>query len=46
MKKDFILIIPARIASTRLPNKLLLEIENKSIIQRTYECALEAIGSN
>ena len=46
MKKDFILIIPARLASTRLPNKLLLEIENKSIIQRTYECALEAIGSN
>ena len=46
MKKDYILIIPARIASTRLPNKLLLEINSKSIIQRTYECALAALGSN
>ena len=44
--KNFILVIPARLNSTRLLNKLLLEIDNKSIIQRTYECALKALGSN
>ena len=43
MRDDFILIIPARLESTRLPNKLLIEIEGLSIIQRTYNCALKAL---
>ena len=43
MKNDFILIIPARLESTRLPKKLLINIEGISIIQRTYNCALKAI---
>lgn len=34
-----VIVIPARLASTRLPGKLLLEIEGKSILQRTYEQA-------
>ena len=40
---NFILIIPARLNSTRLPRKLLLEIDGISIIRRTYNCALEAV---
>ena len=43
MKNDFILIIPARLESTRLPKKLLINIEGLSIIQRTYNCALKAV---
>lgn len=37
-----VIVIPARIASTRLPGKLLLEIESKSILQRTYEQACKS----
>ena len=36
-KKKNIILIPARLDSSRLPNKLLLNIDNKSIIQHTYE---------
>ena len=39
MKK--IIIIPARLKSTRLPNKLLLDLGGKSIIQRVYEQCLK-----
>ena len=31
------IIIPARLESTRLPNKLLIEINGKSILERVYE---------
>lgn len=34
---DFIVIIPARYASTRLPAKLLQDIHGKSVLQRVYE---------
>lgn len=34
-------IIPARLDSTRLPGKLLLNLEGKSILQRVYERALK-----
>tara|TARA_Y100000739_G_scaffold219659_1_gene218306 strand:+ start:274 stop:1008 length:735 start_codon:yes stop_codon:yes gene_type:complete len=44
MVKDFILIIPARLESTRLPKKLLINLEGASILERTYNCALKAIG--
>ena len=37
-----LVIIPARLASTRLPRKLLLRDTGKSLIQHTYEAALRA----
>jgi len=37
-----VVVIPARLQSTRLPNKLLLELGGKSIIQRVYEQCLKA----
>ena len=39
MKKG--IIIPARLASSRLPNKLLLDLGGKSILQRVYEQCLQ-----
>ena len=35
-----IALIPARLASTRLPRKLLLELDGKTIIRRTYEAVV------
>ncbi len=40
MKEDFIVVIPARYASERLPGKPLLEIAGKPMIQHVYEKAL------
>jgi 3-deoxy-manno-octulosonate cytidylyltransferase (CMP-KDO synthetase) len=40
MKK--IVIIPARLNSTRLPNKVLLDLKGKSVVQRVYEQCLKA----
>lgn len=37
-----IIVIPARLSSTRLPEKPLIRIKGKSIIQRTYERCLMA----
>ena len=36
------IIIPARLHSTRLPRKLLLDLAGKSVLQRTYEQALKS----
>ena len=44
MTNNFILVIPARLNSTRLPKKLLINVEGKTIIERTYNCALKALG--
>ncbi|MCB7480618.1 3-deoxy-manno-octulosonate cytidylyltransferase [Christiangramia sediminis] len=41
--KEFIIVIPARLQSTRLPEKPLILIKGKSIIQRTYEQCLKAV---
>ena len=41
-KKKFIIVVPGRLESKRLPNKLLLEINGKSIIKRVLEKCLEA----
>ena len=38
----FLTIIPARLASTRLPNKPLADILGKTMIQRVYEQAVKA----
>ena len=45
MKHNFLLVIPARLNSSRLPRKLLINIEGKTIIERTYNCALKALGT-
>ena len=42
MSRSF-LVIPARLASTRLPRKLLLNETGKSLIQHTYEAAQRAL---
>ena len=36
-----IILIPSRLAATRLPNKPLLKINNKSLIMHVYEKAIE-----
>ena len=36
------IVIPARLASTRLPRKLLLDETGKPLIQHTYEAARRA----
>jgi len=42
---DFIVVIPARYASTRLPGKPLRDIGGKSMIQRVYEQAKKSRAS-
>jgi len=39
-----VIIIPARLQSTRLPRKLLLDLGGKTIIQRVYEKCMEVEG--
>lgn len=42
MSFDFHVIIPARYQSTRLPGKLMMEIDGYSVIERVYRQALKA----
>ncbi len=42
----YIIVIPARLASTRLPEKPLVQIEGKSLLQRTYEQCLLAVPND
>ena len=42
MHPSAIVIIPARLASQRLPNKVLLDLHGKPMIQRVYEQARQA----
>lgn len=44
MKKDFSVIIPARLASTRLPNKALADIHGKPMVVRTAEQAQKSMA--
>ena len=46
IKKNFIIAIPGRLESSRLPNKLLLKLEGKSIITRVFENCLKAFNKN
>jgi len=39
MKK--VILIPARLSSTRLPNKVLLDLNGKTVLQRVYEQCLK-----
>lgn len=43
--KDFIIVIPARMHSTRLPGKPLIEIKGMSMIERTYRQCIKAVDS-
>jgi len=40
---DYILIIPARLKSTRLPNKLLMKIKKKTVLQIVLEKCKQAV---
>ena len=42
MRCDFHVIIPARYQSTRLPGKLLMELQGQTVIERVYRQALQA----
>ena len=46
MTHEFILVIPARYNSTRLPGKPLIDIAGKIMIQRVYEQCLKAVESS
>ncbi len=37
---DTLVVIPARVSSTRLPEKVLADINGKSLIVRAFECAI------
>ncbi len=37
-----IVVIPARLSSSRLPNKVLLDLKGKTVVQRVYEQCLKA----
>ena len=45
MTNEFKIVIPARYESSRLPGKPLADIHGKPMIQRVYEAAMEAGGS-
>jgi 3-deoxy-manno-octulosonate cytidylyltransferase (CMP-KDO synthetase) len=42
MNHDFHIIIPARMSSSRLPGKLLMQVRGKTILEHTYQKALKA----
>ena len=41
-----VIVIPARLASTRLPRKLLLRETGKSLLQHTYESAAQSLRAS
>ncbi len=42
---SFEIIIPARLESTRLPGKVLLDVAGKTLIERVYDCAIASNAS-
>jgi len=44
--KEFVVVIPARYESTRLPGKPLIDLKGKSLILRTYEQCVKAVDAN
>ena len=46
MIKDFIILIPSRIGSTRLKNKPLVDIDGKALIQRVFDQSLKATSQS
>lgn len=45
MEADYKIVIPARMASERLPGKPLLDVCGKTLIQRVWECAGDSSAS-
>ena len=45
MADEFVIIVPARAGSSRLPNKPLLEINRKSLLSRVFELPISSRGS-
>jgi len=43
MSASFVIVIPARLQSTRLPEKPLIDLDGKSMIQRTFEQCTKAV---
>src|SRR5690554_6346425 len=43
---EFVVVIPARYESTRLPGKPIIDLEGKSMILRTSEQCIKAIDAN
>ena len=41
--KDFCLIIPARLSSTRLPNKVLIKLKKKTVLEHVYDICKKKI---
>jgi 3-deoxy-manno-octulosonate cytidylyltransferase (CMP-KDO synthetase) len=41
-----VVVIPARLSSTRLPNKVLIDLEGKSLIQRVFENCSKGIEAD
>ena len=39
---DTLIVVPARVSSTRLPGKVLADIDGKPLVVRVYECAVES----
>ena len=42
MSLDYVIVIPARYDSTRLPGKPLIDIQGKPLIQRVYDAAMKS----
>ena len=40
-----ITLMPVRLAATRLPNKPLLDVNGKTLVQRVYENVVKALGN-
>ena len=45
-KKDFIIIIPARLKSTRLPNKVLIKIKKITVLKRVWLRCKKVVNEN
>ena len=41
---DYLVVIPARYNSTRLPGKLLIKLNNKAVLQHVWEKCVNAVG--
>lgn len=44
--EEFVVVIPARMASSRLPNKPLIKILGKSLIERTWNQVIKAVDKS
>ena len=41
---DYLVVIPARYNSTRLPGKVLIKLNNKAVLQHVWEKCVNAVG--